>query len=65
MTVNNKCMVGSEEVNALIYRLRQKLPYSIKINTIRGRGYTLTIIEDGVKSSSKLNDRQQKQLTWK
>lgn len=53
MTVKNECLVGTEEVNALIYRLRKKLPYSIKINTIRGRGYALTIIEDGVKSNSK------------
>ncbi|WP_078432309.1 FHA domain-containing protein [Metabacillus halosaccharovorans] len=48
ITVSNEYLVGNEEVNALIYRLRKKLPSSIKINTIRGRGYTLTMKEDRI-----------------
>ncbi|WP_338788917.1 FHA domain-containing protein [Metabacillus sp. FJAT-53654] len=34
-------MVSSEEVNALIYRLRKKIPSTITIETIRGKGYEL------------------------
>ncbi|MBO1513205.1 FHA domain-containing protein [Metabacillus bambusae] len=34
-------MVSSEEVNALIYRLRKKIPPTITIETIRGKGYEL------------------------
>ena len=48
ITVSNEYLVGNEEVNALIYRLRKKLPSSIKINTIRGRGYTLTMKEERI-----------------
>ncbi|MGM0874946.1 MAG: FHA domain-containing protein [Bacillota bacterium] len=33
--------VSSDEVNALIYRLRKKIPTTITIETIRGKGYTL------------------------
>lgn len=46
LTINNEYLVGYEEVNALIYRLRKKLPNLVKVNTIRGRGYSLTIEED-------------------
>ncbi len=52
MESSNEYLVGYEEVNALIYRLRKKLPQSIKINTIRGRGYSLTIEEERIPSVS-------------
>jgi DNA-binding winged helix-turn-helix (wHTH) protein len=38
-------MVSSEEVNALIYRLRKKIPAAINIETIRGKGYSLTVMQ--------------------
>lgn len=35
--------VSSEEVNALIYRIRKKVPTPLTIETIRGKGYSLKI----------------------
>ncbi|KKI91675.1 hypothetical protein WQ54_13555 [Bacillus sp. SA1-12] len=34
-------MVSLEEINALVYRLRKKLPETLVIETIRGKGYYL------------------------
>jgi two-component system, OmpR family, response regulator QseB len=36
-------MVSSEEVHALIYRLRKKIPSAMNIETLRGKGYSFTI----------------------
>ncbi|QGQ47553.1 FHA domain-containing protein [Metabacillus sediminilitoris] len=36
-------MVSPEEVHALIYRLRKKIPANINIEVIRGKGYSLTM----------------------
>ncbi|MFC0469868.1 FHA domain-containing protein [Halalkalibacter kiskunsagensis] len=46
--------VSAEEVNALIYRIRKKTDEVVSIKSIRGKGYILSLEDDGINKKSSL-----------